>query len=245
MSSIDYSYIGVGQIYMRDRAGSGGLIPVGNVSALNFAGEEDEVSLRDYTSPGGGTRNEVRRISGLAVSMTMHDLSPENVARAMYGTVGAVASGSASDESVVAYHGALTPLDKPGGSNIVVTSDPAGTTYVEGTDYDVVPAGIIALSTGSIADGASLLVSYDYPAQNVVEALTSSSAEFEMVFDGVNEARSGKPFVVTAHRVRFGVAQSLDMIGDDYAGLELTGKALADSTKGAGQSKYFHAKLVA
>ncbi|HUA36676.1 MAG TPA: phage tail sheath subtilisin-like domain-containing protein [Candidatus Binataceae bacterium] len=51
-----------------------------------------------------------------------------------------------------------------GVSNVVVTSDPAGTTYTAGTDYSVDPInGIISLvSGGHISSGATVLVAFDY-----------------------------------------------------------------------------------
>ncbi len=52
-------------------------------------------------------------------------------------------------------------------SRVVVTSSPAGTTYVEGKDYVVdYPAGMIMLapSGGSIASAATVLVSYNWGA---------------------------------------------------------------------------------
>lgn len=54
-----------------------------------------------------------------------------------------------------------------GVSNVVVTSDPAGTTYVAGTDYAVDSVnGVIAIiptgSGGHIASGATVLVAFNY-----------------------------------------------------------------------------------
>lgn len=244
-TSTDYSYIGVGKIYMRDRNGTGGLVPVGNVSALGLSVAEETKELADYTAPGGGTRNEVRRITGVEAKITLRDLSPGNLALALYGDASAVAGGSVTQETIDVITGALVPLEHAGATEVVVTedtdTDPA--TYVAGTDYVVTGAGILFPADSTIA-GTTVRVAYTYPGQDVVQALAQAASEYELIFDGINEARSGKSAVVTIHRLRFGAAANLDLIGDDFAGLELTGKLLADDSKGAGESRFFRAALV-
>lgn len=73
-----------------------------------------------------------------------------------------------TDESIASDEGAWVALDykriTPG--TVVVTSDPAGTTYVEGTDYviDYANGQLYTLAAGSIGDGTDLLVDYTYTA---------------------------------------------------------------------------------
>jgi hypothetical protein len=239
----DYSYIGSGKIYMRDLSGSGGLIEVGNVSKLDIGTEEEIKELRDYRSPGGGVINEVRRITGVTLAMTLHDLSPENLAMALYGTTEAVGAGTVTDEVVTAKLGALVRLAHTGISSVTVTNNTDTTTYVEGTDYEVRPAGLWILASGSISDGESLKVDYSYGKQDVVQALDGAQGTYELVFEGLNEARSGKPVIVDVWRARFGAAKTISFIGDDYAGLDVEGKALKDTSKPSGTSQYFRVTL--
>lgn len=73
-----------------------------------------------------------------------------------------------------------------------------------------------------------------------IEALTTGAQTFQMVFAGVNEANTGKTVTVTVHRAKIGAAQNLDFIGDDFAGLEITGEVLIDtSIVTAGLSQFF------
>jgi hypothetical protein len=293
----DYSYLGVGKIYMRDINGSGGLVPIGNVSALNFAVQEEQKELMDFTAAGGGARNEVRRVKGVEAKITLHDLSPDNLALALYGESDAVAAGSVSGEVIGVVKGALIPLANVGASNVALThgldaweaetayaldalvhagthvykcttagtsgasaptwktdgtdttdgtvtwADLGAFTPVAGTDYEVRPAGLWIPADSNIQT-PTVTVAYQHPGQDVVEALTQAAGEYELMFDGVNEARSGKAAVVRVHRIRFGAAANLDLIGDDYAGLELTGKLLSDDTQGAGLSRFFRATVV-
>lgn len=244
--ALDYSYIGRGKIYLREAGAAAALVEVGNASKLDFSVEEDIKELPDYTQPGGGTYNEVRRVSSVEVSLTAHDLSPGNLARALYGTATAAVAGtvaSASAETLTAYKGGLLRLAHAGPTAVTLTNSAATTTYVQGTDYEVRPGGIYILPGGTIADATTVKASYSYGAEDVVQALVTTGKTYELVFDGLNEARSGKSVVIDAWRVRLGAARTLSLIGDDYAGLELSGKVLKDTTKTGGISSYFRATL--
>lgn len=244
---MDYSYIGVGKIYLKKVGSAAGLIEVGNCSGLNLSVNEESKEVKDYTKPGGGTYNEVSRISSVEVSMTMIDLSPENLARALYGSTSAVTSAAVLDEVQTAYKGAFIPLNNiPDASVAPIVTDSAGTTtYVAGTDYEVRSGGIFILTTGTIVDAASIKIDYTKAAANVIEALTTGAQEYELFFDGLNEARSGKSATIRIHRAKLGAAKQIGLIGNDFANLESSGKVLADTSKAAGLSQYFVAKLAA
>lgn len=304
----DYSYIGVGKTYLREIGTTTGAIEVGNCSALNFGVTEEEKKLKDFTNPGGGTRNSVKRIDTVTASFTMHDINAANVARAVYGSVSAVTAGAVSSEAQTAYPDALVslanmPATTPaptvvGGSGaatranttayalgaFIVPATPndyfykvttAGTSAgapptfptvigqtvtdgtvvltcagktapVAGTDYEVRGAGLFVQAGAVMAGGVPWAVSYTKAATDVVQALTTSGKEYELIFDGLNEARSGKRTRVTAFRVKPGALQSLALIGEEYGALEVTAEVLSDSSKvGAGVSKYFKVEIEA
>lgn len=310
MMMMDYSYLGSGQIYLREVGSAAGLLQVGNCSALSFQISEDVKELLDYTQPGGGTYNEVRRISGVELSMTVHDLSPANLTRALYGTNSSVAAAATTNAAMGdGYIGAFLPFPEqaaatpapviratkgrtavaranstaytvgqylvPAAANgfyykvtTAGTSAAApptfpttpGTTVTDGTavltcmgsivlsattDYTLVTGGI-TLKTGAVfTAGEAVESDYTRIGSDVVQALTNSGKEYEIVFIGLNEARSGKQTTVSAYRVKLGAAQSLALIGDDYAALEMTGKLLKDTTKtGTGVSQYFKVEVV-
>lgn len=304
----DYSYIGSGKVYLRDRslATQVGLIEVGNCSQLNFAVTEDVKELKDFTQPGGGTQNEVRRISAVECQITMHDISAANLARALYGAASSVASAGVTDEAHTAYPGAMISLAnmpaatpaytveavattranstavalgafiKPATPNTFIykvttagTTDSAPPTFpttigatvtdgtavitcagklapASGTDFDPRAGGIYVNAGVVMAGGVPWLIDYTKAATDVVEALVTSGKEYELVFDGLNEARSSKRVRVTAHRVKIGALQNLSLIGEDYAAAEATGKLLKDTTKnGTTISQYFVAVIEA
>lgn len=309
MLPIDYSYLGSGKLYLREVGAATGLLEVGNCSQLNLSITEDVKELKDYTQPGGGTANEVRRIQSVEVSFTAHDLSPANLARALYGAASAVAATAVTGaEMGIGSIGAFVPFPslaamspaavikaKAGAAAVsranttayaldayVVPATPngffykvttagtsgasvptfpttPGTTVVDGTvtlttmgrvsltentDYERRSNGIFLLDGASFTDGQSLTADYTKAAADVVQALVTSGKEYELYFDGLNEARSGKATVVNAYRVKLGAAQQLPLIGEDYAALEITGKILKDTSKvGAGQSQYFRTEV--
>jgi hypothetical protein len=246
MATTNYSYIGAGKIYLRNKSsGTAGLIQIGNATNLEFSVEEDKKELLDMRSGGGGLYNSLSRIQSVSASITASDFSPENLAIALRGTATAVTAAAVVDEvitvpttldvdSLVKTEFMIDTAVAP-----TVTSNPAGTTYTVNTDYTVTPAGIIVLAAGTIAGGASLLIDYTKDASSVVETLTVSAYEYEMLFDGLNDAQSGAPVTVVCHRVKFSPTAGLGMITEDFGELTFEADMLADSTiTSAGLSQY-------
>lgn len=241
----DYSYIGSGRVALREIGGTKGLIEVGNCSALSFSVTEETKELKDYTQPGGGTFNEVKRITAVESTMTLHELNATNLARALYGSTSSVATATVTDEA----HADVNIGDFVATNHLAasITNVKKGaTSLTENTDYEVRPSGIVVLAGGAIANGDDITITYTKAAADVVQALTSSGKEYELVFTGLNEARSGKLTRVTAYRVKVGALASLGLIGEEYAAMEVSGKLLKDTSKiGAGVSQYFKVEIQA
>lgn len=167
-----YAYIGKGIVKLQQ--GSGTPVDVGNASALSFSITEEQIKLPNYRTLGGGTYASVSRIEEVQVQMTLHDLSPENLAMVLFGE---------ATEAVTGTH--------------------------------------------------------------VIEALTTGAQEFRMTFEGLNEATTGQQVNVTIHRVKIGATDNLELIGDDFASLEVTGEVLMDTTiSTAGKSQFFKIEIV-
>jgi hypothetical protein len=204
--------------------------------------------LQDYTTPGGGKRNEVRRLTGVEIGYTFHDFSAENFARALRAQTTNTASGNVVDEQVVAYKGGYTPLAHIASSITAVR--PAGgiTPFAAGTDYQLIDGQLYIPSTSTVTDpvagAANIEVDYARAAQKKVQALVDSNKQYELVFMGLNEARSGKRVRVRCHKVSGGLISQFALIGDDYGAGEVTGALLSDTTKtGSGISKYMTVEM--
>ncbi len=247
----DYSYLGSGKIYVREYAANEALVEVGNCSALNLSPQEDVKTLLNHTEPGGGTQNEVTRVTGVEFSYTFHDFSPANLARALRGETAAVAGGAVATEEHAAYEGGFVMFNKVPDTDATITVTDAATgatTYVAGTDYEVRDGGIFILDGTSIpapvAGAANIDVAYTAKASTKLQALVTSDKQYEFVFVGLNEAQSGKVARIHCFRVNHGVMSQLAAIGQEHGAGEVSGKLMIDTTKsGVGTSKYFTVEL--
>ncbi len=244
MDTIYYPYLGSGKLYAKEAGAAAGLIPIGNVSKLEFEVKEDKKPLKDYTKQGGGNYSSVSRIESVTAKFTAHDLNKTNIARAVFGTEATVTGAPVLDEPVVGYKGAIVKLNRPNPTGVTVTNAAGTTTYAPNVDYEVRAGGIFVLDAGAITNAQALLVDYTFATYSKVEALTSGAKTLQLFFEGLNEANEGKPVLIDAWRVQLSPAKALALLGDDFAELEMEGELLQDPTKtGVGISKYFKADL--
>lgn len=244
MARTDYSYIGSGRIMARKRGSAEPYRELGNCSALTLGVETETKSLRDFRAPGGGTYNQVDRITAVTLAVTAHDLSPQNIALALYGTTEAVLGGEVTSEAAVAYKGGYVILEGNPSAVASIEAVGGGAAYVAGTDYILQHGAIYIPPSSAIVAPTNpttpnIEVTYTDKKGDMVQALTAAAAELELVFLGLNEADSGSAVTVRAWRAKFGPTQSIPLIGDDYAALEMTGALLADGSKTGGESQYF------
>ena len=244
----EYAYIGSGRILARKRGSNAPFRELGNCSALTMGVEQETKKLRDFRTAGGGTYAQVDRITGVTLAVTAHDLSPENIALALYGTTEAVAGGAVANEEHATFKGGYIVPESPIDLDTppVLKSFDGVTTYVADTDYVLQYGAIYIPATSSIADATdadtpNVKLSYTNKAGDLVQALTASAEELELRFLGLNEAASGKEVRVDMYRAQFGATQALPLIGDDFASLELSGAVLPDGSKTGDLSQYFQA----
>ena len=208
--------------------------------------ETNSVSQPNYQVAGGGVANEIQRVASVSLAMTMLEFRPTNLQIALRGTVASIAAGTVTDERHNAYADGLVAFDHVPNKaeTITVTLDPDGTPEVLtlNTDYQIVGAGIVMLDSENYTDGDEIGVAYTKVAGDVIEAMTGSGDEYELIFDGLNEAETDKAVIVRVYRVKWSPTSGLGFIGEDFGELPLEGSVLVDSTKvGAGISQYFKA----
>ena len=240
MAYREFSYIGIGQVYLATDGGP--LLSVGNASSLSFSFDEEKKNLKDYTSPGGGNANSTSRIDNFTGSLTMHDYTAANLALALRGAVAEIATAAVVDEAHDSHGvgGELIPFDFNYDADItpVITLGNASPCVAD-TDYELTPNGILTIEGGNI-DANGVLVSYTQAVAEQMEALVDSGAEFKLVFDGMNEAQAGKAAKILLHRVKFSPAQGLQFLGGEYGEVPIDFEVLSDSSVvGAGLSRYF------
>lgn len=245
----NHTFIGRGKVYLKKRGAAEAAQFVGNCTKLEFSVTEDKKEIKDFTSAAGGTYDTFSRIDKVEANLSLSDLSPANLARALFGSTSIVTAAAVADEEAIGYKGGLIRtahlLDN---ATAPVVKNTAGvTTYVVDTDYVVSAAGISIPETSSIPDSvagaANLKISYTKKAATAIEVLTQAAGEYSLVFDGLNAAKN-KPVVVDVHKFKMGPMANLGLISDDFAGIELKGDVLLDDVIiGAGLSKYFRVQM--
>lgn len=230
------TFVGRGRVWAK--IGSAARFELGNVdgATLNVAVDEDKV--KDFRIGGAAIYDRYSSISSASLGLSVVDHNANNLAVAMLGTATGANSGTVTNEAFTARHNALSVLARAGATGHVVTDSTGSTTYTLNTDYQVTGAGIIPLSTGSIADSSAPLVDYSYPAQTTIEAFLSSVQEMGIVIDGLNDADSGKAVVVEIYRWKPSPS-SVSLIADKFGRLTPSGEILPDTTiTGTGLSQY-------
>lgn len=239
------TYVGKGKWYIKKYGAAAPLAFVGNVSEATFSHEENKISVPDYTEPGGGEYDSLRRVNSVSLQLTKWDiLVPESLVRLLRGTASAQTSLTAIvDEPHVAYVGGVVQLLRiPNNAVSITVKDSAGTvTYTEGTDYVRTLSGVEIISGGTITDASTIKVSYTPVASDNVEALTIAAQSYSLLFEGLNEASDGSAVLINVHRFRPGVPTSMSWISQEFLSAAFAGDVLKDTTiVGTSLSKFYN-----
>lgn len=241
-------YSGQGIFYVGDRDGSGnptGLRSLGNVPSMEIS---IDVTKFEHKESCSGTRavdlTIVQEKNG-TFTMTLENHSAKNLALALWGADTVVTGTTVTDEAVTAYHDKVSLLANINltAASVTVTGGGGTPTYVEDTDYtiDYKNGTLTALSTGAIADLASILVDYTFGTYTRVDAMTLTSQEKYLRFEGLNTV-DNKTVVVDIFKASFDPVATLPLLNDEIQQIELTGNILYDSLQ-TGGSNYFQERL--
>lgn len=233
------AYIGKGKVYLA--TGNNPLVAIGNVSKLVLNVSEDKQELMDYENGGGGVIDSVSRIKSVSAAITANSFSSSNLAVALRGIVTTNLSTTAIvDETHQGVEAGLIQLARLPDSTKAMVVAVGATTCVDGVDYVRTKSGIEVLADGAISGTSAITVNYTPLAENVLQALVAGATNYRMLFEGLNEAKSGAPFVVELFKVQISPTKSLDLISDKFGDITLEGTALKDDSKmGTGLSQYF------
>lgn len=221
-----------------------GAVSLGNCSQLDLAFNENKLEQKDYQGAGGATINTVANVESVVATVTALSLHPENVKLALRGLLAKNAAGAVTDEPAVAFPDGYIKFKFPYDKSVAptVTDQSGGTTYVEGRDYELKNAGILILSgTGATitSPNTAIKLSYTKADSTTVEALMEATKDYEVFFDGLNEAESGKAVAIEMYKVKFNYTQALALISDDFGSLPMTFDILKDdSITSASKSKF-------
>lgn len=162
------------------------------------------------------------------VSIELDEVNSENIALLWLGDSSdvSVAGASVTDEALTAKQDVYQDLANGFISTVVVQDATDTTTYVEGTDYELVThLGMIkVLSGGSISLGDVLHIDYAYASKTSkkVTGGTNSSIKIALRLDGINLATQ-KEVLFNAWEAVLAPEAGIDLLSDDFTKLPLSG----------------------
>lgn len=203
---------------------------VGNNSAGTLNVTTESRNLPNYRG-GGGNRNNSTKISEVTAAFTMHDISPENVARALRGTQSEVPITAITDElqATSGIIGEVIAFEYlPNRTETITVKTAADAALEAGVDYTLTPHGLSVQS--ALITAAGIKVSYTPAAGDVVDLLVGEDRTWEVRILGTNDAQDGKPFKYNIWKAKFNIASSMALISDTYAELPVVLNVLVDDT---------------
>jgi len=230
-------FLGKGEVYI-DRDMQGRFLPIGN--ATKFAIAETEADVKERISRRldtyGQALDRVAIPKPTKITIELDEIDAKNLAAALRGAIEEVSdSGSVTDETVVAALDAFVKLAHDGikEDTVVVTSEDGSVTYTKGTDYILRPSVglIMALSGGSISDGQTLKVDYQYE-EVYKKIIGSKKTEIEcaLILEGENVA-NGKECRVYVWKARLMPTSEVDFLSEDFTSITLEGTLLTPPNK--------------
>lgn len=233
---------GVGIVYaQRLDVPNAPMVDLGDVETLKISHRSNSVTWKQHRRPGGGNLARLDQPEGVDLQVQMQEWTEENMAMVLQGKVVEMQSETVSGESILLQPGSLSMTRLPGPKNIVLTRK---------TDSSEIPASAVTVSAAGIfvpADSELITapteatIAYTSTQAKRIEALVEAGAEYRLVFDGLNEADSGRPVVVECYRWKAPPAEELALIDAENPGKLLSsGELLADQSVGADRSAFYH-----
>lgn len=240
----DESYQGVGRIFVRKYGTTGPRRFLSNVSKANIKTKLKVTKVPDFTRAGGGTRAQTERIDSITLSLTLHELSAENLALAVGSDSVGVASATVSAEPVQLYRGSSVPLDFLPQSITSVTVTSGSVVLTAGTDYEMTPAGLYIPSDAPHVTGAgpvAATVTYVSKAHQQMQAGTVLATDLELMIEGLNDINN-RPLVIDVWKLHVPALDDLALIADKPTEMGYDAEMLRDTSKPDGQSGFYRAR---
>lgn len=239
----DPHYYGQGRVSLALRDAITGVLGaflwIGDVSAFSLKPATTMVQHKESYTGHRSLTDSFPIDAALDLDMTMHQFSPENLARILRSTVVTTVTGTATAESLGAALavGDEVYLANPGVSTLVISDSTGGAPLVliEGTDYTVDENfGRVQILN---LDGylQPFKASYSYAARTAVGMLTTGQQKYALKYEGLNIAEGNAPVIVDIYNLAQGIVTELLLIttGNDVAGMAVTGAALLDTSRPA------------
>lgn len=232
---------GVGDVYaQRNGVTNAPMFDVGDVESLKIAHRSNSLTWKQHKRPGGGNLHRVDNLEGVDLSATMQEWTDENLVMLIQGKVVELAAETVTGEAIVLQPGSLCQTAFPGPTNITLTKT-AGSVAIPTSAVVASAAGVrVPVGSSEITEPTPATIAYTSSVAKRIEALVEAGAEYKLVFDGLNEADSGRPCVVTFYRWKAPPAEELALIdGENPGKLLAKGEVLANPDAPAGESPFY------
>ena len=230
-------YRGQGQVFLAKRVSGkpAGLEFIGNVSELTLNPQTEKIEHMESQTGNNSVDKVIERGLKVEMSMTIDSMASENLARMVFGKLTTEDAATVTGEVQVAYPGKNLIVNNINLLTFDSLTDAGGaTTYVAGTDYEVIDlaAGMIRILNGAITEGQSVEANYTTGAQETVAAFGEPNTEYWLRFNGLNTAEENNPVIIDCFKVRFAPSQDVAVINDDdFATYQQSGDCLFDATQ--------------
>lgn len=230
--------LGSGKVYV-DRYTTAGVPSgnerfLGNCTEFSITPSVEEIEKKSSTDSARRLLRSDVTGTNLELTITLDEFTPENVALALFGEVGTYSQTGASvtDEAHGSVkQGEYVRLLYRGISAVTVTSNPAGTTYVAGTDYEVdaQEGRIYIVPGGGIANNANILVDYTYETQSKSTVRGGAVSSIKALIRYVSNNPTSPESSAFVWRASIKGSGAVGFLSDNYASFQITGKLEADS----------------
>lgn len=214
---------------------------VGPINATKFSlspGQADKLDRVSYQRDTFGNALDSVVFPGVSsLSIDTDDAAAEILQFSMLATLSDVALSQGqvlvgAPESITAHLDRWTRLANRNVASVVIKDSTNVTTYVNGTDYtlDATSGLVKALASGSINDGDTLHVSYNYGALSGKQLIAATQTEVRayVLLDGKNLANQKKVEIVVPEAVLVPSGE-LDVAGKKFVTFSLSGSVVTRS----------------
>ncbi|MDN6856986.1 hypothetical protein QO207_10340 [Pseudomonas sp. CAN2814] len=175
------------------------------------------------------------------INMTLHSISPDNLALTLYGKVVTKAAGTVTAEPLpgALVAGDVVALANPGVTDLVITDSAATPVELDEQYYALLADGaygeVQILSLPTPAPTQPFKAAYGYAATKQVGMFTAPQPTIALRYKGINLAEGGAPVIVELYKVATDPLQELALINDGnaVAGMQISGGILLDSSRPA------------
>ncbi|AUM00570.1 hypothetical protein B4966_10635 [Rhodocyclaceae bacterium] len=232
-------FSGQGRVYIGARDGLGnpaGLAFVGNVPELKVSLSVDTIEHQEAQSGQRLTDLQLIKTKKGEFACTLEELSPGNLALALYGHSTPVTPGTVTGEALPqpVVPGSLYPLAHQNVSAVQIQDSDVTPKTLPSSQYSVhVKHGSVLILDATTGGPyvEPFTVDYAYGAAHSTAMFTQPLPERWIRFEGLNTADGNREVVIDLYRVAINPAKELSIITDELLKFELSGQVLADLSK--------------